>query len=70
MDFCELNECEINFAVSALANSLAQGLDREEIFFLARVFSQLSGALQLIASHRALCDTKKEDKGPEKPGVK
>jgi hypothetical protein len=59
MDFCKLKECEINYLVSALANALAEGLNKEEINFLSRFFSHLSGALQLIVSFQILCDSQK-----------
>ncbi|HEY8424080.1 MAG TPA: hypothetical protein VIL23_04905 [Clostridia bacterium] len=62
MDFCKLNECELNFAISALANALADGLDNEELLFLSRILSQLSNTLQLIFSHRALCSKKDDSK--------
>ncbi|HEY8419974.1 MAG TPA: hypothetical protein VIL03_06045 [Clostridia bacterium] len=59
MDFCKLNECEINYLVSALANALAEGLTKEEISFLSRFLAHLSGALQLIVSFKNLCGSQK-----------
>lgn len=66
MDFCKLNECELNFAISALANTLADGLDNDELVFLSRVLNQLSGALQLIYSFRLFCDDKDKNKVTDK----
>jgi hypothetical protein len=60
VDFCKLNEREINFAIAALANSLAEGLDEKEILLLSRIFSQLSGALHTISTFRAVCEHDKD----------
>ena len=51
-----MNVCNLTVTVTALANTIACGLNAEEISLLSSVFMQLGDTLATIAAHRALCE--------------
>ena len=53
-----MNACNLTATVTALANTIACGLNAEEISLLSSVLVQLGDTLATIASHRALCETR------------
>lgn len=53
-----MNACNLTTAVTALANTIACGLNAEEISLLSSVLVQLGDTLATIAAHKALCEAR------------
>ena len=53
-----LNACTLTAALTATANTLACGLDYDELAVLAAMFTQLGDTLALIALQRGICAEK------------
>ena len=51
-----MNTCEITAAITAAANSIACGLDDDELALLSAVLVQLGDTLAAIGAQRALCE--------------
>ncbi|MHB1315719.1 MAG: DUF6774 domain-containing protein [Christensenellales bacterium] len=50
-----MNQCDITYGISALANWIADQLSDEELAFYASLFAQLGDTLATIAARRDLC---------------
>ena len=57
----DMNACNLTVAVTALANTIACGLNAEEINLLSSVLVQLGDTLATIAAHRALCEAREKE---------
>ena len=60
VDFCKLNECEINFAIAALANSLAEGLDEMRFCCCLGFLASCQACCFTISTFRAVCEHDKD----------
>lgn len=55
-----MNACNLTAAVTALANTMACGLETEEINLLSALFMQLGDTLATIAAQRAFCEAREK----------
>ena len=60
-----LNACTLTAALTATANTLACGLDYDELAVLAAMFTQLGDTLALIAVQRGLCNARRQKNSSE-----
>ncbi len=58
-----MNACELTLAITALANTLAEGKSIEEIYLITRILNQLRDTLETIAFQRKLCNNDIERPG-------
>ncbi len=54
-----MNYCQLTALVTGIANSLAAGLNEEQLEFLGAVFTQLGDTLETIAAQKSICERKK-----------
>ena len=57
-----MNSCELTASVTAAANVISKNLNVEDISLLAVVLVQLGDTLATIATQRAICDAKNNER--------
>lgn len=57
-----MNECELTASITALAVTLAQKLDADQLALIAAATSQLGDTLNTILVQREICQRKKDEK--------
>ncbi|EEG29970.1 hypothetical protein CLOSTMETH_02399 [[Clostridium] methylpentosum DSM 5476] len=57
-----MNECELTASITALAVTLAQKLDADQLALIAAAAAQLGDTLETILVQREICQRKKDEK--------
>lgn len=55
-----MTPCELTFAITALANAIAEGMPEEELLLIASAFGQLGDTLEVIAAQRIICERRQQ----------
>lgn len=56
-----MNECELTASITALAVTLAQKLDADQLALIAAAAAQLGDTLETILIQREICQRKKDE---------
>ena len=56
-----MNECELTASITALAVTLAQKLDADQLALIAAAAAQLGDTLETILIQREICQRKKNE---------
>lgn len=56
-----MNECELTASITALAVTLAQKLDTDQLALIAAAAAQLGDTLETILIQREICQRKKDE---------
>ena len=57
-----MNECELTASITALAVTLDQKLDADQLALIAAAAAQLGDTLETILVQREICQRKKDEK--------